>query len=213
MTQMRRRPFIYVTWLKGYLIGDDLCRWSIWHRIHHNFEKAKSDFDSVHYNMEHTGFANEIRQRYIKEGFQVIPEVPIYVNGNVAELKGKVDLVAIGEHKNLIIEVKTGTPRPADKIQLMLYIWALPRTNGRFRGGTFDGLLVYRNYEVEISAIELDEIFMKNFTQFTKDIMSGEPDRKYPSPRECKWCKIANCDERDESKEEEISAGYKADFF
>lgn len=127
--------------------------------------------------------------------------------------KGRIDLVAISKDKNLIIEVKTGTPQPADKIQLMLYIWALPKTNTRFRGASFDGLIVYKNHEIEISALEVDEIFVNNFTQFTKDILSAEPDRKYPSPRECKWCKIGDCDERDNTTEESESSDYKPDFF
>jgi hypothetical protein len=213
MAQQRKQPFIYVTWLKNYLIGDDLCRWSIWHRIYHHYEEAKSDFDSVHYNMEHSSFRNEIQQRYAKRGFEVLPEVQVSIFGEVAQLKGRIDLVAISERENLIIEVKTGKPRPSDKIQLMLYIWALPKTYSRFRGATFDGLLVYKSHEIEISALEVDEIFVKNFKQFTRDILSAEPDRKYPSPRECKWCKIADCDERSQLTEESNLSNYKPDFF
>lgn len=63
----------------------------------------------------------------------------------------------------------------------MLYIWALPRTRTRFRGATFDGLLIYENHEIQISALEVDEIFVKHFRQFIKDILSAEPDRKFPS--------------------------------
>ena len=140
----RKQPFIYVTWLRNYLIGDNLCRWSIWHRIYHQYEAAKSDFDSVHYNMEHSTFRHETQQRYIKEGYEVIPEMPVTIYGDIAVMKGKIDLVAIREGRNLIIEVKTGKPRAADKIQLMLYIWGLPKTYSRFRGVSFDGLLVYK---------------------------------------------------------------------
>ena len=116
-------------------------------------------------------------------------------------------------------EVKTGTPRPSDKIQLMLYIWALPKSNQqRFRGASFDGLLIYENHEIEISVFEIDEYFLKHFSQFTADIMSSEPDRKYSSPRECKWCSIADCDEKmnedDKTKSEEVeSFAYVPDFF
>lgn len=213
MAELRKQPVIYATWLKNYLIGDNLCRWSIWHRIHYYYEEAKSDFDTVHYNMEHSTFRHEVQQRYAKAGYEVLPELKITISGAVAQLKGRIDLVALREDKNLIIEVKTGKPRAADKIQLMLYIWALSKTYGRFRGSTFDGLLVYKSHEIEISALEVDEIFVTNFKQFTKDILSGEPDRKYPSPRECDWCRIAGCDERSELAEGQDPSTYKPDFF
>lgn len=213
MAELRKQPFIYVTWLKNYLIGDDLCRWSIWHRIYHRYEEAKSDFNRVQWNMEHATFRNEIQQRYAANGFEVTPELEVTIHGQVAKLKGRIDLVAIREDKNLIIEIKTGKPRESDKIQLMLYIWALPKTYSKYRGASFDGLLIYKTHEIEISAVEVDEIFVKNFTQFTKDILSAEPDRKYPSPRECKWCKIGDCDERAGATEETDKSDYAPDFF
>jgi hypothetical protein len=73
--------------------------------------------------------------------------------------------------------------------------------------------LIYKTHEIEVSALELDKSFVTNFTQFTKDILSGEPDRKYPSPRECKWCKIADCDERINAEEAETTSDYISDFF
>jgi CRISPR/Cas system-associated exonuclease Cas4 (RecB family) len=163
--------------------------------------------------MEHTAKRDKVQKLFAKNGYEVLPEVQVNIYGQVAQLKGRIDLVAVREDKNLIIEVKTGRPRPSDKIQLMLYIWALPKTNSRFRGASFDGLLVYDSHEIEISALEVDDVFVKHFKQFTKDILSAEPDRKYPSPRECAWCRIANCDERDESTEEKNSTAYKSDFF
>lgn len=219
MAHLRTQPFIYVTWLKNYLIGDSLCRWSIWHRIHYQYEKAKSNFDSIGYQIKHTALLNQIQKRYASKGYEVIPELEVTVRGKVAVLKGRIDLIALREDSNLIIEVKTGTPRPSDKIQLMLYIWALPKSsNQRFRGATFDGLLVYENHEIEISALEIDEDFLKHFSHFTADIMSSEPDRKYPSPRECKWCSIADCDEKlneetESEKENDDPPAYIPDFF
>ncbi len=219
MANLRTQPFIYVTWLKNYLIGDDLCRWSIWHRIHYQYDKAKSDFDNIRYQMNHAALLNEVQKRYINHGYEVLPELEITVRGSVAVLKGRIDLVAIREDSNLIIEVKTGKPRASDKIQLMLYIWALSKSNHqRFHGASFDGLLVYQNHEIEISALELDEEFLKHFSRFTADIMSSEPDRKYPSPRECKWCSIADCDEKIDGEgtkklEDEGLNVYVPDFF
>jgi RecB family exonuclease len=161
-----------------------------------------------------------VQKQLISKGYEVRPELDVTVRGSVAVLKGRIDIVAIKEDSNLIVEVKTGTPRASDKIQLMLYIWALPKSNNhRFRGVSFDGLLVYENHEIEISALEIDEDFLKHFSQFTADIMSSEPDRKYPSPRECKWCTVADCDEKineaeeKSAEEDDKSFTYVPDFF
>lgn len=213
MAEKRKQPYINVTWLRNYLIGDHLCRWSIWHRIYHKYEEAKSDFNRVQWSMEHATLRNAVQERYIADGFDVMPELEVNIWGQVAKLQGRIDLVAVRQDKNLIIEVKTGKPRESDKIQLMLYIWALPKTYGRFRGASFDGLIVYQNHEIEISALEVDEIFVKNFKQFTTDILSAEPNRKYPSPNECKWCRIGDCDERAEATEQADKSDYAPDFF
>jgi len=213
MAEKRKQPFFYVTWLKNYLIGDHLCRWSIWHRIYHQYEEAKSDFNRVQWSMEHATLRNEIQKQLIAEGYHVTPELKIRIAGQVAELRGRLDLVAIREDRNLIIEVKTGKPKEVDKIQLMLYIWALPKTYSKFRGASFDGLIVYKTHQIEISALDVDEIFVKNFKQFTADILSSEPDRKYPTPEECKFCTIGNCDERMDTFEVEEKSDYEPDFF
>jgi hypothetical protein len=90
----------------------------------------------------------------------------------------------------LIIEVESGTPRPSDKVQLMLYLWAIGKTYSRFRGVPFEGLLIYKTHEIEISALEIDESFIENFSKFMKEILQGEPDPKYPSKHECRFCKL-----------------------
>jgi CRISPR/Cas system-associated exonuclease Cas4 (RecB family) len=212
MANLRKQPFIYVTWLKDFLIGDYLCKWSIWHRIFYDYEKAPSDFDSVRYNMEHTAMRSEVMQRYSSAGYEVIPELSVKVSGEIATLKGKIDLIALREDHPLIIEIKTGTPRPADKIQLLLYLWAIKRAYSRFRDIPFDGLLIYKSHEIEISALEIDESFIKNFQKFMKEILHGEPDRKYPNKNECRFCKIGDCDERLE-KEELEESDYISNYF
>jgi hypothetical protein len=64
------------------------------------------------------------------------------------------------------------TPRARDKIQLMVYIWALPKSNNhRFRGDSFDGLLVYENHEIDIISPDLPKLQRTVFARF--------PDRNY----------------------------------
>lgn len=212
MANLRKQPLIYVTWLKNFLIGDYLCKWSIWHRIYYDYEKTQSDFDSIGWNMEHTSMRSEVMNHYISKGYEVIPEMSVKVSGEIATLKGKIDLIVLKEEHPLIIELKTGTPRPADKLQVMLYLWAIKRAYSRFRNIPFDGLLIYKSHEVEISALEIDESFIKNFQKFMHEILQGEPDRKFPNKNECRFCKIADCEERME-KEELEETDYISKYF
>ena len=162
----------------------------------HYLNDWESDFDKVGYAMKHTALLKEVKKRYIDEGYEIIPEQKITVSGEIAKLKGTIDLLAIKENQCTVIEVKTGRQNPSDKVQTLLYIWALPRALPRFKGMYFDGKLIYENREIDISSLEIDEHFVKNFSDFTREIVSGEPDRRFPSPENCKFCKIRECDER-----------------
>jgi hypothetical protein len=95
----------------------------------------------------------------------------------------------------------------------MLYIWALPKTESQFRGKSFDGLLIYETHQIEISAIDVNETFVNSLYDFIRDVLKGEPDRKFPSPRECRYCEIAECDERAALIENTVQTHYVPDFF
>ena len=213
MIQKRKRPFIWVTWLSKFLSGENLCKWSVWYRIFHYKEGSKEDFDNIHAIMKHADFRNQIQQRYIENGFEVLPEYEVCVSGKIAALKGKIDLIAIKDGKCFVIETKTGKIRDSDKIQLLIYIWALTKSDKRFQGANLEGLLIYESCEIEVSALEVNEEFLKIFSKFTFDIVNGEPDRKFPSPRECRWCKVSNCDERAEFIDNTNTTDYVPDFF
>lgn len=212
MPNLRKKPYINVTWLRSYLIGDFNCRWSLWHRIHYEFDKKPDTFDFTQYRINHTALLNKTQKRFIAEGYEVIPEVKINVSGSSAVLQGSIDLIAVKDDKCLVIETKTGTPKERDKVQTMLYLWALPKAIRRFEGVPLDGLIVYESHDLEISASVIDKPFVDKFKEFMEDILRGEPDRKFPQMYECGDCKIANCDERFTQDSDEKS-DYVAEFF
>lgn len=211
MAELRPRPTIWVSWLRNYLHGSNHCTWAIWRMIHY-LNDWESDFDRVGYAIKHTALLKQVKKRYIDEGYEIIPEQKITVSGAIAKLEGSIDLLAIKENQCTVIEVKTGQQNPSDKVQTLLYIWALPRALPRFKGMYFDGKLIYESREIDISSLEIDEHFVKNFSDFTKEIVSGEPDRKFPSAQNCKFCKIRECDER-YIHEPSDQSNFVADFF
>ena len=65
-------------------------------------------------------------------------------------VSGKPDLLAILGDVVEVCDCKTGQPRASDDVQVMLYMYFLPRSSQKFRGKTFRGQLVYADDRVEI---------------------------------------------------------------
>ena len=67
------------------------------------------------------------------------------LRGRTAALGGKPDLIARkGGNTGTIIDVKTGKSSPSHGVQVMLYMYAVPRAMGKYYGVTFDGRVVHR---------------------------------------------------------------------
>ena len=64
-----------------------------------------------------------------------------------------------------IIDVKTGSPSPAHSVQVMLYMYAVPRAMGQHHGVAFDGVVAYRDHDVVIPATAVDDAFIRNLAR------------------------------------------------
>ena len=100
------------------------------------------------------------------------------LRGRTATLGGKPDLVALKGESGTIIDVKTGSPSPAHSVQVMLYMYAVPRAMGRHHG-----VVVYRDHEVPIPAAAMDEMFIRNLAGLVRRLSASEAARRVPSPR------------------------------
>lgn len=208
MTAKRDRPYIWVTWLTKLLVGDNSCEWAAWFRAHHtNFRRAPDDFDSATWQMNHTALLAQVREHLQDEGRAIFVEKQNRFNlrGASATLGGKPDLIALNGDRGIIYDVKTGQPTASDHVQVMTYMYAVPRALGQYRDMTFDGMVVYQDYEVPIPASAVDEQFIDRLASLIRRISRAQPLPKAPSAMECGFCQISKeeCPERVESPPED----------
>ena len=55
----------------------------------------------------------------------------------------------------------------------MLYMYAVPRAMGQYHGVTFDGRIVYNDYEEDIPASAVDEGFIENLSGLVPASLPG----------------------------------------
>ena len=218
MAQLRAGgPYIWVTWLTKLLAGENSCEWAAWFRSQHegpSWEKVPGTFDLVGWQLKHTARINESREHWEELAYTVFTENQnrFTLRGKTASLGGKPDLIARKGDAGTIIDVKTGKPSPSHGVQVMLYMYAVPRALGQYRGVIFNGQVAYLDHVVDIPAGAVDERFMENLSRLIHRLGSGEPARKVPSRMECGYCDItaADCPERAEG--DSIEEGETEDF-
>lgn len=192
-------PYIWVTWLTRLLTGEDSCEWASWFRSQHDgnsWEKAPSTFDLAGWQLKHTALLNTVRQEWEDKGFTVFSENQnqFHLRGKLATLGGKPDLIARRGKQGVIIDVKTGQASPSHSIQVMLYMYAIPRGLRQYKGIKVNGQVVYHDHAVPIPTSSIDDTFISNITDLVKRLASATPARRVPSSRECQFCNITSLD-------------------
>ena len=217
MPQRRENPYIWVTWLTKLLVGENSCEWAAWFHTQHeswSFEKVPSSFNATEWQLQHTALLNRIREQLEDEGKTVFTENQnsFTLRGGTAALGGKPDLITVSGNKGLILDAKTGKPSPSHHIQVMVYMYAIPRTLHQYRGVNFDGRVVYSDHEIDIPNTAVDDTFINNLTQLIRRIASSTPARKVHSRMECGFCNITSADCPERAAEDVMSEGETADF-
>ena len=119
--------------LSRLLSGDDSCEWQAWFQAHHysdSWTRADTNFDNVRWKMEHSKLLWESRERLEEHGYTVGVEKQnrFRLKGESTMVGGQPDLVSEKHGDITVIDVKTGTPRQWDIIQVMLYMFGLDRS-------------------------------------------------------------------------------------
>jgi hypothetical protein len=127
MASRRPRPEISTTWLSRLLVGSRSCEWAAWFKANHLFRKRPSDFDSIGYSIRHTALLNRAREMLERQGKAITTESQNWfeVRGHIATLKGKPDLIAIGD-SCVICDAKTRKERQSDATQVLIYMLCIP---------------------------------------------------------------------------------------
>ena len=161
-----------------------------------------SDFNQAEWMLNHTALLNERRTNWEVGGYSVEVEGQnsFQLRGRSATLAGKPDLIAQREDGSeaVIIDAKTGLESPSHIVQVMIYLYAIPRALERYRNLKLSGQVTYRDHTVRIPAEAVDDQFIQNLGALIRRLAADKPAQRIPSPQECRFCDIsaADCSDR-----------------
>ena len=112
------------------------------------------------------------------------------LKGKTGTLAGKPDMVAVKDMEGWVVDTKTGSPKASDRVQVMIYMWAMPKTIPAFADVTFQGKVVYKSGYSVITADEVDAVFIKRVGDLMKEVCGEAEPHKAPSFAECQHCPI-----------------------
>ena len=110
--------------------------------------------------------------------------------GHSAILAGKPDLLVLNKDRILIIDFKTGQEQPWHKLQVMIYMYAMPKALPEYRDFKFAGEIVYNNRTERVPQGGIDQGFLQNLGSLIRRIAAPEPPVRVPSAPECRYCDI-----------------------
>ncbi|MBY0515234.1 MAG: PD-(D/E)XK nuclease family protein [Gemmataceae bacterium] len=214
LTVARPEPYVWVSWITKLLAGEASCVWSAWLRAHYQTAKVQTDFDLGTWHMDHSALLRRTVAEHEQQGYEVYAEGQnlFTLKGKTGTLSGKPDVVAVKDAAGWIVDAKTGLPKASDRIQVMVYMWALPKTNPAFEGIAFEGKVVYRTGYNIIRADEITPEFVKRVGDLLKEVCGDAEPHKAPSFAECQFCPVTreDCPERVET--EKVYAGETDEF-
>ena len=208
-------PYIWATALPKLLTGESSCEWAAWFKARHesgSWSRRPSDFDQAAWLLAHTALLGEERQRWEERGYEVFIEGQnkFALRGRCATLAGKPDLVARRGDAITVVDAKTGKPGPSHAVQVMVYLYSLPRALTQYRGLTLTGQVAYQDHQVEVPAV--DEAFVRELGSLIQRLASETPARRVQSAAECRFCEITAADCAARVEEELVEVGETGDF-
>lgn len=208
MAQPLPQPLVRVTWVSRLLAGEAQCLWAAWFKAHHTYARLPSRFDWATWQAQHTQLVTAEAARLTADGWTVFREDQnaFRLQGRSGiVLAGRPDLVAVKDGTALVIDCKTGSPRPSHQVQVMIYLLSLPYARKPYSPLPLHGRVVYRGEAVDMPADQVDDGFREHFRNVISVIGGPAPALRVPSPRECGFCDISadDCAERVDSEAEE----------
>lgn len=196
-------PYVHVSYLCKLLTGEAQCEWAAWFKSQFLYDKqpGANAYHNSDHHIKHTKLLQKQRDELKEEGYAVSVEDQnsFTWRGQSAKLAGTPDLIGILSDECLIVDVKSGAPLASHEVQILLYMWAVPKELKRYAGLKTRGLLVYENEHKFINAERLTASFINDAAQLIRKLADAKtPAHKVPSARECKFCAINNkdCPER-----------------
>ena len=102
--------------------------------------------------------------------------------------------------------MKTGQESASHVVQVMIYLYAIPRAFEQYRTLKLRGQATYLDHTVRIPTEAVDDQFIQNLGALIRRLAADQPPARVPSRQECRFCDISalDCPERvDEGSEPE----------
>lgn len=205
------KPYIWVTWLSG-LLGGKSCLWSAWFKAHFKYQKFEMEASQlVEWNRDHNRLMRARRQELEEAGWTVSVENQneFKLEGAIAIVAGKPDLIATMPGHVLIVDGKTGRERDSDLWQVLLYLFAFPKCRPDVVGA-LEGEVHYKQGDkrITVTPSELTTDRLDDLVTMIKIVGGSTPPAKAPSRDECKRCNIGvgDCPERFQERHERANA-------
>ncbi len=193
LAQRREHPYIWTTWLPRLLTGENSCEWAIWFKAHHqNWAKVPSGFNQAEWMLNHTSLLNEKKSQWEERRQKVYVEGQnsFRLRGQSATLAGRPDMIVVRSNDALIIDVKAGREQPSHVVQIMIYMYALPRALPQYQHAKLAGEIVYPTRIARVPMGSLHTQFKMDLGTLIRRIAADKPAARAPSSHECRFCDI-----------------------
>ena len=207
LAQRREHPYIWATWLPRLLTGENSCEWAVWFKAHYqDWTRTPSEFNQTECMLNHTALLNKRKAEWELSHYSVAIEGQnsFQLRGRSATLAGKPDLIALRDGEAVIVDVKTGQDSASHVVQVMIYLYAIPRALEQYQNLKLRGQATYLDHTVRIPAEAVDDQFIQNLGALIRRLAADKPPARVPSRPECRFCDISalDCPERvDEGSE------------
>lgn len=213
-------PYIWPTWITGFLAGEAHCRFRPWFQAHFRYDKREdTTFDMDAWKAQHAAAVRERVAQLEADGWTVKIEDQnkFTIKGHSALLGGKPDIVAERPVEITVnnlskpgnkrekrttmltrtVDAKTGKPKGADWWQVLLYMLAARLLDKSQQPRVLEGEVFYPEAAPRI--IKPEELTPKNEQAIYDTIawVAGpETPATTPSAFECSRCDILACRDR-----------------
>lgn len=210
------KPYLWVTWLTK-VLGGDQCLFAPWFKAHFKYAKYELETEKLQeWNRDHTALMREVRTELEENGWHVCGESEndFRLEGAVAIVAGKPDIIATMPGHVLVVDGKTGQPRESDWWQIAIYLFAIGKTC-RDLTGELLGEVRYRSGRgITVRTEDITQPRVDEFVRVVKVVAGPTPPAPSPSRQECRRCNIgpADCSARVQEGQEAAATAMVGEF-
>jgi hypothetical protein len=197
----RNKNYIWVTWITGLLAGSCRCEYAAWYKAHYRYAKLpREDGDLSTWKKDHAEMLVARVNALEADGWavKIEDENAFQLKGRTAILAGKPDLVATRGLEAIVVDEKSGEPKPEHVWQVLIYLYALQRVDSFVSAldAALGGELEYRGHSVPVPLAQLDTQATARITRTIQITAAPDPPPTTASIAECLWCDIKACADR-----------------